>query len=453
MATTPAELRALLISLSDDAEADLAAVWAQLTPATFYDALMDLIPALVGDYGDAAAALTAEWYDEHREELNVSGRFSADVPADPKLGGEALAGWASALARENVDTALTRTSGGLVKRIFTASRDTLTIATEQDPQARGWQRAGRGECTFCRVLISRGAVYTKASVNFGAHDDCKCVAVPAFGGRALPVKPYTPSARTINDADKARVKAWMAANLGYRTEPLAPATPAPSDIGEFLAAEKAFRLDGDAWLDAEQARRTPRPLTEDEGRDLGRTTWLSHADSLPSNQRQAVVDYTDHGYMPMNEHLRTGRSATEEIRRNVELVDSAIDSAPRVPEPVTVSRAVGADIFGLTANTDITSIIGRSFEDRGFMSTALQTNLTHKPDRNEVELRLDIPSGTRALYVSSRNDGNYLSVYGTEENELLIGRGAQYEIIGALMEGDRRVLTARLTGQEARTDE
>lgn len=453
MATTPAELRNLLISLSDNAEADLAAAWVQLTPATFYDALMDLIPALVGDYGDAAAALTAEWYDEHREELNVSGRFSADVPSNPKLGGEALAGWASALARENVDTALTRTSGGLVKRIFTASRDTLTIATEQDPQARGWQRAGRGECTFCRLLISRGAVYTKASVNFGAHDDCKCVAVPAFGGRVLPVKPYTPSARTINDADKARVKAWMAANLGYQTGPPVPTAAKPSDADEFLAAEKTYRRDFNAWLDAEQVRRTPRPLTEDEGRDLGRTTWLPYADSLPSNQRKAVVDYTDHGYMPMNEHLRTGGNTTEEIRRNIDLVDAAIGSAPRVPEPVTVSRAVGANVFGLTADTDITSIIGRSFEDQGFMSTALQSDLTHKPDRNEVELRLDIPAGTRALYVSSRNDGVYLSVYGTEENELLIGRGAQYEITGALMEDGRRVLTARLTGQEARTDE
>lgn len=213
MPATPAELRSLLVSLSDSAEADLATVWAQLTPGAFYDALMNVLPSLVGDYGDLAAALTAEWYDEHRRDLNISGRFSADIPANPKLGAEALAGWATALAQENVDTALARTSGGLVKRIFTASRDTLTIATEQDPRARGWQRAGRGECTFCRVLISRGALYTESSVRFGAHDDCKCVAVPAFGGRALPVKPFTPSERTINDADKVRVKAWMAENL------------------------------------------------------------------------------------------------------------------------------------------------------------------------------------------------------------------------------------------------
>ncbi|WP_188491989.1 VG15 protein [Williamsia phyllosphaerae] len=201
-----------MISLSDNAEADLAALWAQLDAASVRDGLFDVLPALVGDYGDAAATLTAEWYDEHRADLNVRGSFVADVPANSQLGVEALAGWGSSLAAQNPETALQLLSGGLVKRVFTASRDTLTIATDRDPQARGWQRAGRGECEFCRMLIGRGVVYTRSSVNFGAHDNCKCVAVPAFGGRELPVKPFQGTERNISDADRARVRAWIAAN-------------------------------------------------------------------------------------------------------------------------------------------------------------------------------------------------------------------------------------------------
>ncbi|GAA2071849.1 VG15 protein [Williamsia deligens] len=212
MATTPTQLRSQLVLLSDNAEADLAALWAQLNAATVHDGLFDVLPAIVDDYGDAAATLTADWYDEHRAELNVPGRFAADIPANPQLGAEALAGWGNQLAQANWDTALAQISGGLVLRVFTASRDLLTAATVDDPHARGWQRAGRGECGFCRMLIGRGAVYTKASVRFGAHDHCKCVAVPAFSHRAVPVKPYRATDRSITDADRARVRDWIANN-------------------------------------------------------------------------------------------------------------------------------------------------------------------------------------------------------------------------------------------------
>jgi hypothetical protein len=213
MPATPTELRSLLVQLSDNADADLAALWAQLDSSTVTEGLFDVLPALVGDYGDAAAALTAEWYDEHRADLNVPGSFRADVPATPQLGADALAGWGSTLAEADFATALPKIAGGLTLRVLNASRETLTIATSEDPQARGWQRSGRGECTFCRMLIGRGAVYTKTSVRFGSHDNCKCVAVPAFGGRPVPVKPYKVSARNITDADRARVQEWIAANL------------------------------------------------------------------------------------------------------------------------------------------------------------------------------------------------------------------------------------------------
>ena len=208
---TASELRSLIVQLSDSAERDLALLWAQLDASSVGDGLMDVLPALVAEYGDAAAVVTAEWYDEYRSDLNVDGAFAADL-ASPELGAEALAGWGSRLAQDNWDTALSLVSGGLVKRVFTGSRDTLTETAYRDPQARGWQRQGRGECSFCRMLIGRGLVYTKKSVNFGAHDNCKCVAVPAFGGRAIPVKPYQVTDRTITDADRARVKAWIAQN-------------------------------------------------------------------------------------------------------------------------------------------------------------------------------------------------------------------------------------------------
>ena len=207
------ELRSLIVQLSDSAERDLALLWAQLDAATVGDGLMDVLPALVGEYGDASAVVTADWYDEYRSNLNVPGSFSADL-ASPSLGAEALAGWGSQLAETNWDTALSLISGGLVKRVFTASRSTMMDNVDRDPQARGWQRKARPDaCAFCQMLAGRAVLYrSQSTADFASHDNCGCVCVPAFGGRAIPVKPYTPSARNISDADRARVRAWISAN-------------------------------------------------------------------------------------------------------------------------------------------------------------------------------------------------------------------------------------------------
>ena len=117
-------------------------------------------------------------------------------------------------AEPDWQAARNRISGGLQRRIANVARDTVTFSAVEDPGADGWQRVARsGGCAFCRMLAGRGAVYTKSSSDFASHDDCHCVAMVAWKGIERPVKPYTPSAATITDADRARVRAWMASNL------------------------------------------------------------------------------------------------------------------------------------------------------------------------------------------------------------------------------------------------
>lgn len=210
MPATLTELRRLLVRLTWNAEADLAALWSQLDAATVREGLFDVMPSLVSDYGDTAATLSAEWYDEYRSDLDVQGSYDADLP-DLSLGAEALAGWGSSLAQDDWDSALAQISGGLVKRVMVASRETITENTFRDPQAEGWQRYARPDaCGFCVLLASRGSVFrTRGTADFGAHDSCHCVAVPKFGGRPVAVRPYIPSSRNITDADRARVHEWI----------------------------------------------------------------------------------------------------------------------------------------------------------------------------------------------------------------------------------------------------
>lgn len=197
------------------ADADLALLWAEVDDATsLRAALNDVLPALIDTYGTAAASLAADWYDDQRELAGVAGRFTA-IPADiPDSGAHALVGWATSKATDS--TALrSLVLGGLQRRVANFSRLTVTRSALADPAAVGWQRVGSGACTsgFCDMLIGRGAVYSEATADFAAHDNCKCSAVPAWGGRPVPVKAYTPTLRNVSDADRERVRDWISVNL------------------------------------------------------------------------------------------------------------------------------------------------------------------------------------------------------------------------------------------------
>ena len=195
----------------------------------------------------------------------------------------------------------------------------------------------------------------------------------------------------------------------------------------------------------------PRRLTEDEGRTLGSSVWRGYAETVDPVDRQAVRTYTGDTYEPINDYLRGITSRVSDDHRDaITRIDRVIENAPRVPENVTVSRAIGADLFGLKEGSNLSGLVGRTFQDDGFASTAMQSSVKSL-ERYEVELRLDVPSGTRGLYVSShtKKDENALAVYGMVENELLLGRGIAYEITDAAIEDGRRILSAKLVQQRS----
>lgn len=211
---TPADLRDALDGLSTLASSDLRRLWREVTSAELArQALEDILPTLVTTYGLAAATVAADWYDELRDELNIDRRFSAIAADLGSLGTDELAGYAvSPLFQSSPDwqSARTLAEGGLQRRIANAARETVRVSSIEDPQARGWQRSASGGCAFCTMLASRGAVYSETTVDFSAHDHCRCIAVPAFTGEPRPVQSYTPSDRNITDRDRARVRAYLA---------------------------------------------------------------------------------------------------------------------------------------------------------------------------------------------------------------------------------------------------
>ena len=195
------------------ADRDLSALWRMVAQGAAADvALRDLLPAIIEQYGQAGAAMAADWYDDQREKVGAAGRFTAIPVESSDRGAHALIGWA--LSEAQSDEALRALIlGGVQRRIADHVRYTVTGSSVADPAAAGWQRVTDGNgCAFCSMLAARGAVYSEATADFASHDDCGCSATVAWRNEPRPVKPFTPSGRNITDADRARVRAWIASH-------------------------------------------------------------------------------------------------------------------------------------------------------------------------------------------------------------------------------------------------
>jgi len=202
------EQRQAIADLAELARRDLFKLLSGVAPKDYRDALAAVLPALGSAYGDAAAALAADWYESLREAAEVRGRFAPVLAREPDVGRwESLAGWAAS----HLDP-LALAVGGLQRSIADQHRLTIVNSSIADPAAAGWRRVGVGDsCGFCRMLIDRGHTYTEASVQFKSHDNCACCAAPSFASNVRKVigVPYVASRRNVTDRDRARVREYL----------------------------------------------------------------------------------------------------------------------------------------------------------------------------------------------------------------------------------------------------
>lgn len=210
---TPSAQRAALVAVTSRMLEELRAIWPQLPRGVELQPTLryQVLPAVVAEYGDAAAALAADWYDTLRDQLGVRGRFTAQLaPPPPEDMLRAVSNWIA----EVPETAQERAEAASQKIVTDMSRQTVQVATEHDPNARGWARFTDDDaCGFCRMLASRGGVYTSASVKFGSHDRCHCLAGPVWNENREWVGEYRKSPN-VTDAQREGAKKWIRENYG-----------------------------------------------------------------------------------------------------------------------------------------------------------------------------------------------------------------------------------------------
>lgn len=149
-------------------------------------ALFDFVPALIAEYGDIAASVAADWYDELRGAEGVPGSFRAPLaPLVPDEQVNARLGFATRASGPLWlgDSATLTAFIGMMANEYALQpgRDTVMQAAHKDKAA--YARVPEpGACKFCLMLASRGFVYSKdtAGETRKFHGKCRCNIMPSW---------------------------------------------------------------------------------------------------------------------------------------------------------------------------------------------------------------------------------------------------------------------------------
>jgi hypothetical protein len=149
-------------------------------------ALFDFVPVLVAEYGDMAASVAADWFDEMRSAEGVPGSFRAPLaPLVPDEQVNARLGFATRASGPLWlgDSATLTAFIGMMANEYALQpgRDTVIQAAHKDKAA--YARVPEpGACKFCLMLASRGFVYSKSTVGESKkfHGKCRCNAMPVW---------------------------------------------------------------------------------------------------------------------------------------------------------------------------------------------------------------------------------------------------------------------------------
>jgi len=175
--------------ISDLVERDLLDFLGALNferPEAVQRALFEFVPALVSEYGDVAATVAADWYDELRASEGVVGSFRA--PLAPLIPTEQVNGRLGYATRASGPLWLgdSATLTGFLSMVaneyaLQPGRDTVMQAAHKDNAA--YARVPEpGACKFCLMLASRGFVYSKSTAGETKkfHGKCRCNAMPVW---------------------------------------------------------------------------------------------------------------------------------------------------------------------------------------------------------------------------------------------------------------------------------
>lgn len=133
-----------------------------------------------------------------------------------------------------------------------------------------------------------------------------------------------------------------------------------------------------------------------------------------------------HGYT-INEALRDPNISEAQVQPWIDGMDKAIEAAPALAKETTVYRGIkgnGLDFFESLKAGDV-------FQDKGFVSTTLDTDVATKFSvqggmYQGVVLRMNLPAGTKGLFPTTVTG---LSSISSREAEFVLPRGSKFRVL------------------------
>ncbi|WP_139354998.1 ADP-ribosyltransferase, partial [Clostridium acetobutylicum] len=174
----------------------------------------------------------------------------------------------------------------------------------------------------------------------------------------------------------------------------------------------------------------------DQANEWGSQYYDNWLKSLNDSERNAIRQYTGNDYKKINNYLRGVNDSLDGIDpKIIEDIKSGLKKAS-VPHDMKVYR--GTDLnplrnlidVGKDGSLDFSSLVGKTFKDDGFMSTALVKESSF--DYMNVSWEINVPKGTEAAYVSKIS-------YFPDEAELLLNHGQEMIIKEATVGSDGKL--------------
>lgn len=171
------------------------------SPERARDALLDVMPALVREYGELASVAAYEWYEAVRVASGVVSSHRMQLSMGVEAG-RVQAGVRFAAGHLFGDDPLSMVGllGGMLQRyIMYSARDTVQRNVAGDSAKPRFARVPTGAktCAFCEMIASRGFVYhsrRSAGAMSRFHNDCDCQIVPEFDADGHHIDGYDPDA-------------------------------------------------------------------------------------------------------------------------------------------------------------------------------------------------------------------------------------------------------------------
>lgn len=179
------------------ARRDLHRFWARLDPndPDAWIKVEQFLAAITDQYGRAASAIAADWFDSVRPasldgyRATVDRESAREAVRRAQLRAQHLMADNPTTARDVIATIASEWVNRAVNR-------TLWRSAEADPGRPRLARVPRGSktCAWCLMLASQGAVYaTEGAALAASHSDCDCILTPLWDSSPWP-RGYDPSA-------------------------------------------------------------------------------------------------------------------------------------------------------------------------------------------------------------------------------------------------------------------